>query len=189
MAGGRIGQEFHGDCGAGGIDLRFATDANGDGSISDDVSASRIAIDDQSGVFVNSENPGAVRKKSFHVLKASFAEVAEPGVVVASLCVVVVGNHDRVDADMAEQVKAVHPMRFHTAFVDLVHRNGVAAQGERLDVEDVDVGSLGDELGEPGTVEDPGLAHDPAARELAHHGRQRGHLIEGIGDDDDHRVR
>jgi hypothetical protein len=48
---------------------------------------------------------------------------------------------------------------------------------------------LRDEVGEAGGVEHAGLAQHPVLREAGGQLRQRGHLVERVGDDDHHRVR
>ncbi len=65
----------------------------------------------------------------------------------------------------------------------------MAAQCQRIHIEDVDPCLLGDEMDEPRRIEIPGLAHHPGLRETRDLRRQRRHVVERVGDHDDHGVR
>ncbi len=68
----------------------------------------------------------------FHAGQPLLAEVAEAGVVVAALGVVVVRDHHRRQAaDRSTRFEPRHPVRIDAGLVDLVHRHGVRAERQR----------------------------------------------------------
>ena len=69
------------------------------------------------------------------------------------------------------------------------HRLAVRTQRQRLHRRHRNLERLGDEVGEPGRVEHAGLPDHPVLREAGGQLRQRGHLVERVGHDDDHGAR
>ena len=82
-------------------------------------------------MLVDAEHEVAPGEFLLEAHEPRLAEVAEPGVVVAALGVVVVGDDGGVDADRAEEVEAALPPWFLAHLVDLVDRHRVRAEGER----------------------------------------------------------
>ncbi len=82
-------------------------------------------------MFVHAKNGRLGRQCALQDRQPALAEVAEPGVVRAALCVVVMRYHGDVKAQNAQQVKAVQPVRVSADLVHLVdgqrpvsHRGG-----------------------------------------------------------------
>ncbi len=114
-------EDVDGD-GLAGLDAhRHAVAAQRDGALADDLGGVGVEIDDDAGVLVDAEDEHPVGQRRLQHGEASLAEVAEPGVVVAALLVVVVRNHGDVEPDLAQDVEPVDPVRVRADLVDLVH--------------------------------------------------------------------
>ena len=102
-----------------------------DSAVTGHLSRSSVDVNDESGVLVDTEHPGAVGEHGLHRDQSSLAEIAEAGVVMAALGVVVVRDHRGVDADRREEVEPVGPERLMSALVDLVDGDGGDTDGQR----------------------------------------------------------
>ena len=91
-----------------------------------------VEIERDGGVLVDADDEGVRRQHLLHLRQSTFAQVAEPGVVVAALGVVVVrDHHDRQAGHLPDEVEPLGPGRWLARLVDLVHRHRVRAEGER----------------------------------------------------------
>ena len=93
------------------------------------VAVALVQVEDAGGVLVHPQDEDVVGQLGLEGGQAPLAHVAEPGVVVAALGVVEVRHDHRPQAHLGHQVEAVQPVRPVAHLVDLVHRQGVRAQG------------------------------------------------------------
>ena len=118
--------------GLAGLDAhRLAVAAQRDGALADDLGGVGIEIHHDTGVLVDAEYETSVRQRWLEHGQAPLAQVAEPGVVVAALGVVVVWDHRNVEANLCEHVEAVQPVRVDADLVDLVDGHGRPPERER----------------------------------------------------------
>ena len=110
--------------------FRLAGPPHGHDAVADHGRRASVEIEHAPRVLVDAEYPPGVRQLRLEDGQPPLAQIAEAGVVVAPLGVVVVGDDRHVGPEGAEQVEPVGPDRVGTHLVDLVHRHRVAAQRE-----------------------------------------------------------
>ena len=99
-------------------------------------------------MLVEAEDEGAVGQQPFHDRKATLTEIAEPGVVMAALGIVVVRDHRHGQTERCQQIEPVEPVRIGTRLVQLVHRHGRDPERERCGARERDCASASKLLGE-----------------------------------------
>ena len=102
-----------------------------DGTLADDLGGVGVEIHDDAGVLVDAEHEAAFGQLGLEHRQTPLAQVAEPGVVIAALGIVVVRNHRHVQPDLGEDVEPVEPVRVDAHLVDLVDGNGRPSDRER----------------------------------------------------------
>ena len=130
----------------------FASAAQGDGALADDLGGVGVEVDHDAGVLVDAEDEASLRQFGLEHREASLAQVAEARVVVAALGVVVVRDDGDVEADLGEHVEALEPVRVGAHLVHLVDRDGDLAQRQRRGGREDDGATrtklLGDRIGD-----------------------------------------
>ena len=82
-------------------------------------------------VCSSTEHERRLGQQPLHHGQPALAQVAEPGVVVAALRIVEVGDHDRVQPRRGDEIQPVEPAEVVANLVDLVDGDREAPERER----------------------------------------------------------